>query len=306
MKRLFLLFLPVFFLISSPEYLRAFEIEFTGGVNFLNYLAPGRPVIPDPTFNQLGKISFDLDAGEDGEDGEGEGGNGGGEIEDEGKFSPFILGNLSIKGEISNSSAFHVNIGRDNIQQNSINFRLNTRMDNFRFEFGPFIGISDKFDLDIGLLGSLEVTFPGIVFFSLSGSSTIGRMYSFTSDNSRESVEIKLGFWLPIVIPTLSFNIKSFTHDDITDSLTRIQFSAEFFGKTSPVTIRIDAGYEILECTADDYYSKTINAFFTGFEFNLKIAQARIIAGGEIPFILPSNNSDILFKTYAGFAYSFY
>ncbi|MCL2185767.1 MAG: hypothetical protein FWB86_07955 [Treponema sp.] len=281
MRRLFLHFLLVFFLSSGLGLLSALEIEFTGGINSFTFEPRGK-IIPPEEEEEEDDVEIIKD-----------------------KFSHFMIGNFSVKGEISNSSAFHVNLERDNIQQNSINFRLSTRMDNFKFEFGPFIGFSDDFELDIGLSGCLEVTFPGIVFFSLSGASTMGTRYSFTSDNSRESVEIKLGFWLPIVIPTLVFNTKSFTQDDTTNNLTRVFVSAEFFGKTSPVIFRLDAGYEILERTIEDETNK-LDAVFAGFELNIKIAQARIIAGAEIPFVLPSGTSDTFFKAYAGVAYSFY
>jgi len=270
MKRLFLHFLPVMFLIGGLGLSEAVEIELTGGLNTYSFKAPSE------------------------------------ENSKKNNFLSNIIGNFSVKGDITGSTSFYMNINRDNIQHNSLNIRFSTRSDFFKFEFGPFFGLSDDNKFDMGFLGLIELTFPGIIFFSFSGTATISRSFSFTSDNSRESVEAKLGFWLPIVIPSVTFNLKNYSQEAITNNLTRIFLSADFYSKTSPVTFRIDAGYEILKqiITGEENIKKQ-NAVFTGIEIIINIAKARIIAGAEIPFNLPFNSSQISYKAYAGFGYSF-
>lgn len=284
MKMLFFRLISLVLLLSAGKFLGALELEITGGLNNFSFH-------PE---NSASSGEF--------------------------KPFPFIILNASLMGEITDSLTFSVNFKRDNIFQNTTDFRLTTRTDYFGFEFGPFVGINDNFDKpDAGILGSLEVTLPGIVFLSFSGSSTLGAQFDFTSDNFRETAEARLGFWLPFTIASLSVNTKSFTRfiDDnnstqsIRDSLKRLRLSVELFSKNFPVTLCVDGGYQIL---TRDYGSANtkdeLSAFFAGFKINYRLARLRITAGAEIPFMITAADpmiasQDFLFKAFAGIAYRF-
>jgi len=248
---------------------------------------------------------------------------------------PFILGNISIRGEIPKAWAFSFNIERDNIFQNTIDFRLKTRTDYFAFEFGVFTGMTDDFETpDAGILGNMEITWPGVLFISFSGSSTLGASLDSTGNNFRESMGAELGFWLPFMIPVFSVNTKSFTmfSEDGSgykcDSLTRYKLSADFpFGKTSPVNLRIDGGYQILKRNYDYSYEVSIDtineiktatnelsSIFAGFELLFKVSKPfHFFVGAELPFGLkavePLTVSDDVFglyKAWGGVRFIFY
>ena len=214
-----------------------------------------------------------------------------------GIFDPymFIIGNLSLRNELSKAWSFDLSLERDNLLWNSLNFRLKTRADNFAFDFGVFTGINDDFSsLDIGISGSMEVTWPGIMFFSLGGSSTIGTLLDFTGDNGREKYEARIGCWLPFAIPVFTINRKIYNENtkEITTvtSLIRYELSIEFFGKTSPVTLQILGGYQNFFRTYGEkspvYPIDEVNSFFAGIDFQFSVSkQLRFIIGGEMPYI---------------------
>ncbi|MDR2542355.1 MAG: hypothetical protein LBC80_02765 [Treponema sp.] len=234
---------------------------------------------------------------------------------------PFIIGNLSLKNDISSSLSYVFNIERDNVLQNSVDFRLITRIDNYRLEFGPFIGVSNNLDTpDLGIIGSIEVTLPGILFLSFGGSSTVGAKYNGTSNNFRETIGVSIGFWLPFAITTFSVNTKSFTQfygnsfDPIRDNLIRYELNTDFFGKITPVSFGINTGYQTFSRTYHGFLGITdeLGSFFAGFKLSCNVTKPlRLILGAEIPFRLSANSSvtipeDLLYKMYAGFSLKFF
>jgi len=236
---------------------------------------------------------------------------------------PFGIGKIAVSGDLSGSMSFNVTAARDNILLNSISFTLYNRTDNFRFEFGPFIGMVDRMEMpDIGITGSIEITFPGIAFLSFGGSSSMGLGFDFTSVNSRESAEVKLGLWFPNVIPSVSVNTRSLTTQPqenlaLRDTLTRFEISADLFIKNIPVIIRLDAGYEIYTRAYKRGNTESIdelNAWFAGIDAGWQVIKPlRITAGFEIPVFYsatgPMAAPDSLwsiFKATAGIVYTFF
>jgi len=257
------------------ESLGAYELEIRGGLNQLTYLQDGSSP---------------------------------GEFEP----IPFVIGSFSLKNDITGSLSYKFNIERDNIFLNLMEFSLITRTDNFRLEFGPFLGTGSGFDaLDMGVLGNLELTLPGIIFFSFSGAATIGSQIDFFSGNSRESYGAALGFWLPSTVITLGAESKNYTRlldDPVQDSQIRYQLSANFHKKASVLSFRFDAGYLALSrkyLGIPDLIDE-IDVYFAGFEINYNVSlPARIIFGAEIPFNLEDNDFS-LFKAFVGFSYTFF
>ena len=291
MKRLFLQYICLVLLFAGNlGLLNAFEMELTVGAN-------GMTFHPD-------KSRAYIDTG------------------DTFNAYPYGLGNFSIRNDISEALAFDISIERDNILQNSATFKLFSRTDYFRFEIGPFLGLTDNFDIpDAGMTGGLEFTYPGVIFLSISGSSTLGSQLDFTSDNSREAVEVKLGFWLGNLIPSFSINTRNLTRQKeefliISDTLTRMQASADFYAKNTRFTGRFDAGYQTYTRSykrGNLEYIDELSAWFAGFEFCWQVSQSlRLKTGLEVPFLIsPVQPLTVtpefwfLSRASAGFIYTF-
>lgn len=234
---------------------------------------------------------------------------------------PFIFGDFIFRAGIFENTKFIFHIARDNILQNSLNCKLAVNTGNFNMEFGAFIGISDTFEKpDAGITGSIEFISPGILMVSLDCSSSLGFQNEFLGKNHRETAGIKIGFWLPHVIPSFSASVKSFTRQPensvtIQDELVRLQLSGDMFAKNFPLTVRIDCGMEILSRSYKRGNSDTadkLNAIFTGFEAKWQVSKPlRIIAGFEMPiFYITANPMSkpefSLYKFYGGVAYTLF
>ena len=233
---------------------------------------------------------------------------------------PFIIGSIGLKDDISETLSYNIRLSRDSILRNSVEGTLSLRTDNFSLEFGPFIGMTDTLEMPfMGMLGSIGFTYPGIVFFSLSASSNLTRL-GFTSDHTRESAAVKIGFWMPFMIPSFTASYKNFTQQIsethfIQDSLTRLQVSIDFHGKNFPITIRLDGGYQVYSrfySHLGNEYSDTLNSFFAGGEISWQLRnQTKITIGAELPVIINAASpmtAPLFFtmpKITAGFVYTF-
>lgn len=284
MRRLFLLYACLVLLSAGRFGLGALEIELTGGLNNLFF-----------------KENADESA-------------------------PFLSFNFSLRDDISGDFAYSIDLERDSIWQYSITSRVVTRTDNFRVEFGLFLGSSEKIDdfrsLDLGVTGALEITLPGIVFLSLSGSSTLGAELELLGNNySRRFGEIKLGFWLPNTIASLSASSKNY-HGNFSsgalrlDTLNRFALSADFYSKNTPVLLSFDFGYEKFQRSYDTSgENNNLNALFAGLGIAWRITpavQIKIEAEAPIHIFAETSTRDFknpwtrLYNIYGGVVYSFY
>ncbi|MCL2196052.1 MAG: hypothetical protein FWB77_00395 [Treponema sp.] len=291
MKRLFLQYIcSALFILVNFGILGALELEITAGLN-------GMTFHPDKTraLTETGEV-----------------------------FTPYPYGlaNLSLKHDVTESIFLNVNLVRDNILQNSLDVKLTSRTDRFKFEFGPFLGVTDDFEIpDIGVIGELELTFPGIFFVSISGSSTLGAEFDFFSANSRETAGAKAGFWIGNFIISVSANYKNLTrqkNEYLIVSNTLIKFNAglDFYAKNFGVSGSIFGGYQIYK---SEYRRGTLldsdelSAWYAGAQFNWQITQPlQIKLGFELPVknmpVKPLKITEdfmLLSKIYAGFVYSF-
>jgi hypothetical protein len=276
----------------------ALEIELTGGVNNMTY-HPDRV-----TAHEVSQRHF--------------------------QFQNYLygFGDLTLRNEISDKMGFNIHLSRDNILQNSADFKISASNDYLSVEFGPFIGINDDFfknDSDdslkkpeLGVIGSMRLAVPGVVFLEFNGSTSLGGNFEFITNNRREIAGARVGLWLPSLIPSASASIKSYSRNladstVITDELIRFQVSADFFGKNSPLIVRFDGGYEILSRSYDRRGSEikdSLNAIFVGGEIKWQITQPFcFIAGFEMPIIAsveegkhmtPPDSVIDLFKAHAG------
>lgn len=229
---------------------------------------------------------------------------------------PFVFGNLSAKGDIVGNIGFKAAFSRDAFMQNSVSGMITVDSDYLGVEFGPFVGIIDKpAKVDFGFMGKMRLAYPGIAFFVFSGEASLGSLFDFSDTGERKKMEAAIGFWLPHVIPSFTFTSKNYIiYDGNSTSeskLLRMRGSVDFFGKTFPITLRIDAGYEKLNFSQNEKSVKTageLSAVFTGFEAKWRIAPQFIItAGFEMPITFtttgavkkPANNFE-LYKVSAG------
>jgi hypothetical protein len=291
MKRLFLLIFVVLLLLGSADLLKASELEVIAGVNGLTFQ-------PDKTTEYT-------------------------ETDKDKQFSSYFYGliNINFRHNISEILNFCLNIERDNILQNSINTVFGAKTDYFSVKFGPFFGLTDKFDLpDAGITGNLEFTIPGAVLLSINGASTLGNQYGFTSNNYRKTAGIKLGFWMGNTIPSFSANFKSLSRQIeeslfVDDSLFKLLFNLEFYSKNSNISGYINYGYQ--EYTR--VYRKgglessdELSSLLAGFGLNWQTTRhLSLKIGFEIPFTFSAAEpmtvtSEFWFlsKAYAGFVYS--
>jgi hypothetical protein len=289
------LFLPIFVFLTLAGglgRLGALELEVIGGLNGL-------------TFNPE-KTDAYTESGTDNE------------------FTPYLykLANLSIRHDFSEILGICVNIERDNLLQNSVNAVLGAKTDYFCIKFGPFLGLTDNFHRpDAGITGNLELIIPGIVFLSISGSSTLGSQYEYTSNNYRETGGIELGFWLENAIPSLSASTKRLSRriQDtlvVDDSLLRLLFNLDFFTKNSNISGYINGGYQIYSRVYTKgglEFRDELGISFVGFGLNWQIIRPLgVKIGFEMPFtfsaVEPMTVTPefwLLYKAYAGFVYSF-
>jgi hypothetical protein len=237
---------------------------------------------------------------------------------------PYGLGDLHVKGEVSSKMDFDIHVSRDNILQNTLYGKIKTTSDFFNIEFGPFIGVPDEITgLEAGIMGSMLVSYPGIVFLSVGGSSSLGSDFDFLSNNNRETYEVKAGIWLSGIIPSISISSKKYSKhlEDslvIRDELSRITVSVDFFKKDFPLIFTFSGGLETLTRSyASDYYSEItdeLSAVFAGINLKWQITRPlRLIAGFEIPVTYsakaPMTDPDDRFKLYkfsCGVSYNFF
>ena len=282
------LFLPLIFLIillSGPRrFLEAQEIEITGGIN-----------------------NFAFDPAETGQIQQFEG-------------FPCIIGDIFLSNNINNILGYKFNITRDPVIRNYLNGNMTVNTENVNLEFGAFFGIDDTFKKpDFGIAGSIELIFPGIIFLSVNGSTSVDIVNQFLGNNNRETVQARFGFWLPNLLPVLSAEIKTYTREEensliIRDESIRLMFSADIFAKNMPLIIRIDAGYDTFTRSyeSENFNNVEFKNVFAGLEIKWQIIrQLRLIAGFEMPvyIIEPSVNPPNiinLFKAYGGLALTFF
>jgi len=238
---------------------------------------------------------------------------------------PFFVGDFVMQSNSFEKLGFKIHFSRDNILRNSLYGQVKANLDYVNLEFGPFIGMDDSLGVpEVGIKGGFEVTFPGIVFFSLNGSSSLASKYDFFSDNTRETAEFRIGFWVPHVIPSISASIKGYTRrpDDtveLRDELIRLQLSADINTKNFPLLVRIDAGYEILSRSYDREKSNgssikdELSAVFVGAEAKMQVNKmVKVILGFEIPVYCITEEpmekplSFSLFKAQAGIGINLY
>jgi hypothetical protein len=282
MKKLFL-YAAVLFL--AAPCLHCLDISITGGV---------------------GNISFDPAS----EEADGDGAF-------PGKFYP--LGRLNVTQDLTGIFSFSGTLERDPILRNRLSMEAVMQGNRFSLRAGPFLGLfNSENPVQGGVRLGIGLDFPGIVFFRLNGSTTLGRPGSKGDYETLEG-EAAFGFWLPHVVNTLSAGGKSYKEwksGDLSaqDQLIRFQYSADIYSKGFPWVVRVDAGYETLSRLYDGpsvLEEDRYHIIFLGTGITWTFHPGfRLLLGGEVPVYswgespLNQNDSIVLFQAYAGFSVS--
>jgi hypothetical protein len=213
------------------------------------------------------------------------------------RFEPclFPFGLISLEGTYSSMVDYRVSFERDPVLRNRVLAAAGFTFSFLRLEFGPFMGVfnTDEQIINPGIAAALGLEFPGILFGSLKGASTIGSPALFSGDFMQQTGEIAMGFWVPYVVCTLSISNKSFTGRKtgdllIKDEHTRYQFRADVFTKNVPYTIRVDMGYQSLKRSyspgGNDAETDELKSVYAGFEGTYRIVPSfQLILGMEMP-----------------------
>jgi len=307
MKR-FLLPLPVFLLfICNSAFLGASELEVLGGINFLTY-KPGQTAAysePDEAYSESGTEKYFVPF-------------------------PFWLANINLRLDFSEKMNITLSIERDNILQNTLSALFGLKTDYINVNFGVFAGLPDSLSRpDAGITGNLELIAARTLFFSISGASTLGNQYGFTSSNSRETAGAKLGFWAGDTVPSVSADMKTYSQggDNINDVLYRLAFNLDFLIKDTNTSGYLNAGYQVysrtykqmllIEETGEQkpiYFTDSLDLFFAGFGFYWYGKPIGFKLGVEMPLSIhakpsPMTVSDTAkahfsyIKAYAGFVF---
>jgi hypothetical protein len=178
------------------------------------------------------------------------------------------------------------------------------------------MGLPDKFTKpDAGIIGNLEFLAFKTVLLSVSGSSTLGVQHDFTSNNSRETAEIKLGVYIGSVLPSFSAEMKSFSREVETgiftdDTIYRFLLNMDFLIKDINVSGYINTGYQTYSRVYKKglEYTDKLTSYLAGFGFYWHGKPLGFKFGLEVPFFIsaeaPMTVSKEHFsftKAYAGF-----
>jgi hypothetical protein len=291
MKRFLLPILVFLLFICNSAFSGASELEILGGINYLTY-KPGKTEAYS-------------------------------ESEKEKEFTPslFLLANLNLRLDFSEKMNITLSIERDNILQNTLSTLFGLKTDYINVNFGVFAGLTDKFTKpETGITGNLELIAARTMFFSISGSSTLGTQYSFTNKNFRETLGAKLGFWAGNTIPSISADMKTYSQGgNITDLLYRLAFNMDFFNKNTNTSGYANAGYQVYSRTYEKETAEkppvdSLDLYFAGFGFYWYGKPIGFKIGAEVPFYIHakkpmtvSNSAKAIFshtKAYAGFVFT--
>jgi hypothetical protein len=220
-------------------------------------------------------------------------------LEDE-TFNPrlYPTGLISLSGIYADRVHYGAAFERDPVLRNRLTTTIGLDLSFVEFEAGVLISPFNTREKPIspGAMGSLTLTWPGVIFGSVKGSSTLGSSLSLTGDHIQETAEIAFGFWVPNVICVFSFSQGGFSRRSseiliIKDERTRYQFTADVHAKNVPYTVKVNMGYQSLERSYspagpvfDISNTDELKSIFLGFEGAWRITPGlQILAGAEMP-----------------------
>ncbi|MDR1419399.1 MAG: hypothetical protein LBI86_03410 [Treponema sp.] len=235
---------------------------------------------------------------------------------------PYPLALVSVSGAFNDTISYEAAWERDPVLRNRVTAGLALDFSFVRIEAGVLLSPFNTAEkvLSPGAAGGLTLEWPGVVFATVRGSSTLGSSLSLCGDHIQETGEIVLGFWVPNVVCSLSFASSAFSRRFnellITrDERTRYQFSADVHAKNVPYTVLVNMGYQNLKrsyAPAGPALGVTetdeLTSVYLGLEGTWRVnANLRMLAGVEMPVyswgkapMLAPNLNTVLFTVRAG------
>jgi hypothetical protein len=243
-------------------------------------------------------------------------------------FNPQIYpyGLVSLAGVYADWIHYGAAFERDPVLRNRVTTTVGLDLSFVKFEAGVLISPfnTDEKPISPGAMGGLTLTWPGVIFGSVKGSSTLGSSLSLTGDHIQETAELAFGFWVPNVICVFSFSSAGFSQRFnevliIKDERTRYEFSADVHAKNVPYTVQVNMGYQSLSRSyspAGPAFGSTdedeLKSVFLGFEGAWRVIPSlQVLIGVEMPVYSwskePMKKPDInaaLFAVHAGFIWT--
>jgi hypothetical protein len=239
-------------------------------------------------------------------------------------FTPSLypFGRVLISGDSSRFIGFNAGFERDAILKNRVFTNIALRLNFINFEIGPFAGTFNSKEKPVkpGISTLLDMKFPGIIFFSVRGASTLGTALRDSGDYAQESASLALGFWVPHVECVLSVNARGFARQTdgdvlIRDEQIRYQFTGNVFARFVPYRLRLDLGYQKLKrsyTSAGKTQGDELDSLFIGAEIVLMTGPGfRFLLGGEMPVyswgkkpLQGPDSQSLLFQAHGGFIWT--
>jgi hypothetical protein len=245
-----------------------------------------------------------------------------------GRFGPryFPYGLIGLSGNISGTLNFETAVERDPVLRNRIRAGLGLDLSYVQLKAGLVLSPFNTPEKALvpGVEGALTFVWPGIIFGTFRGSSTLGASLNLPGEYIQETGELELGFWVPNVVCSVSFGSASFSRRlnetlIVRDERTRAQFTANIYAKNVPYEVKVNMGYQNLVrsyspagAAPGSAGTDELRSFFLGFEGSWRAApRLRIILGAEAPLYIwgknPLKKPDMrtaFFAVHAGFVWT--
>ena len=164
---------------------------------------------------------------------------------------------LSVYGSQQISDTMLVNTGyySDTVLRNIAYSTITYQGDYFSLGAGPLLGVfnSKSAPLTPGIIATVRVQIPGIVYLAYGSDSTLGASLVQVGDYLQQQSSVSLGFYIPNAIASANILTKKYTEKtsagDSIDQLTLYSFQTDIFQKNVPYRVLLTFGYQTLSKT---------------------------------------------------------
>ncbi|MDR2659127.1 MAG: hypothetical protein LBC27_03960 [Spirochaetaceae bacterium] len=206
-------------------------------------------------------------------------------------FKPEIipLAYAELKDDFAVMYNYKINLGNDTIWRNMISGDVGYYFGHVDIGLGFFIGTGDfTFDyIDIGFSGRAGFEFPGVFLINGGFASSLYK----DGPASRQLFYARAGFWLPHILITGGFELKTYS-DKVTEDLsieygrTKYTGAMEFFSKNIPYRIQFLFGMQTLtRVMSEPKEEASFKSFIAGFRFYSQMSNTFAwFIEGSVPF----------------------
>jgi hypothetical protein len=232
-------------------------------------------------------------------------------------------GSLYVRTDILDRFEVEAGFRRDFILRNVLYSLLEYRVDYFSLGVGMFAGFfnSGGSTLNSGIIASVKLELPGVVFVSLRSDNSLTGSLSEGGDFSQRLIDLAVGFYAKNAICSLILSSKQYSEmqggAEIIDHLIKYAFKADIFQKNVPFRLVLTFAYQAL----DKSYSPGpidhgLNSVLLGTELDLSLGpRLELFLGfdnslftfgtGQLSAISYTGFAPYLFQAYTGFRLNF-